>query len=67
VRTGSSREASAPYTVADEGGATRLTMAVEAEPRKLMARLTMSLSMSGYRKNMEKHLDVIEAHCEKPA
>ena len=52
------------YAVADEGGNTRLTMTVQAEPQKLMARLTMALSMSGYRKNMEKHLDTIKAHCE---
>ncbi len=58
---------STTYTVADDGGTTRLTMAVEAEPRKLMARLTMGLSMGGYRKNMEKHLDAIKAHCEAAA
>jgi hypothetical protein len=39
-------------------------MAVEAEPQKLMAKLTMGLSMSGYRKNMEQHLDAVKAHCE---
>ena len=55
---------STTYTVADEGDVTRLTMAVEAEPRKLAAKLTMALGMSGYRKNMEKHLDAIKAHCE---
>ena len=55
---------STTYTVTAEGATTRLAMAVEAEPRKLMARLTMGLSMSGYRKNMEKHLDAIKAHCE---
>lgn len=58
---------STTYTVADESGASRLTMAVEAEPRKLAARLTMALSMSGYRKNMERHLDAIKAHCETAA
>ncbi len=55
---------STTYAVADEGATTRLTMAVEAQPRKLAARLTMALSMSGYRKNMERHLDAIKAHCE---
>ena len=33
------------YSVAEEGGATRLRMTVKAEPQKLMARLTMALSM----------------------
>jgi hypothetical protein len=52
------------YSVKDEGGSTLLTMAVQAEPKKLMAKLTMALGMSGYRANMEKHLDAIKAHCE---
>ena len=51
------------YSVKDEGGSTLLTMAVQAEPKKLMAKLTMALGMSGYRANMEKHLDAIQAHC----
>ena len=55
------------YSLADEGGSTRLTMAVQVEPHKLMAKLTMALSMSGYRKNMEQHLDAVKAYCEAPA
>ena len=55
---------STTYAVVDVGGTSRLTMTVEAEPRKLLARLTMALGMSGYRKSMEKHLDAIKAHCE---
>ena len=52
------------YTVQDQDGSTQLTLAVQAEPRKLMAKLTMALGMSGYRKNMEKHVAAIKAHCE---
>lgn len=39
-------------------------MAVEAEPHKLAAKLTMALGMSGHRANMEKHVDAIKEHCE---
>ncbi len=52
------------YSVKGEGESTLLTMAVQAEPKKLMAKLTMALGMSGYSANMEKHLDAIKAHCE---
>jgi len=52
------------YSVVDEDGSTLLTMAVEAEPHKLVARLTMALGMSGYSTNMEKHIDAIKAHTE---
>lgn len=52
------------YSVVDDGGSTRLTMAVEAQLHKLLAKLTMSLTMSGYRKNMVKNIDAVKAHCE---
>lgn len=52
------------YTVTDQGGATLLTLGVQAEARKLVARLTMTLGIRGYRKNLEKDLDAIKAYCE---
>jgi uncharacterized protein YndB with AHSA1/START domain len=52
------------YSVVEDGGSTRLTMAVEAQPHRLAAKLTVSVMMSGYRKNMEKNIDAVKAHCE---
>ncbi len=52
------------FTVADEGGGTRLRMVMDARPHKFIARIMTPLVMGMVAKAVESDMDAIKEYCE---
>ena len=55
------------FTVAAAEGSTELTMAMEARPYELRARITTPLIAGAVRKAVEQDMDAVKAFCERTA
>lgn len=55
------------FTVEPVDGKTRLRIAMDARPHKLLPKLLNPLMQGMFRKGMAKHLEVVAAWCETAA
>ena len=53
------------FTVEPAAGQTKLTIAMDARPHKLLPKLMNPIMKGFFRKGMEKHIDAVRAYCEQ--